>query len=88
MAKPAIQRGVNEPTHTGVKAFAGRVAVVGSGMGAAGVSEPDSSASKCAELTLMAAVEQRCLKSGQVIRICGRSLTPSFWEVFIGHSRC
>ena len=57
----------------------------GSGMGAAQVSEPDRTASICAELTSTAAVELRCLISGQLIGMGGRSLTPSFSEVFIGH---
>ena len=57
-------------------------------MGAARVSELVCTASNCAELTSMAAAELRCLVSTQVTGVAGRSLTPSFWEVFIGHPRC
>ena len=60
----------------------------GSGMGATRVSEAACAASKCAELTPTVGVELRCLMSGQVRGVGGRSLTPSFSEVFIGHPRC
>jgi hypothetical protein len=60
----------------------------GSGMGAARVSKLLCTASICAEPTSTVAGELRCLTSGQVTGFGGRSLTPSFWEVFIGHPRC
>ena len=47
-------------------------------MGAARVSELVCTASICAEPTSTAAVELRCLVSGQVTGVGGRSLTPSF----------
>ena len=60
----------------------------GSGVGAARASELVCTASKCVELTSAVAAELRCLISGQVTGVGGRSVTPSLWEVFIGHPRC